>query len=163
MLPSTKRTYWDLQEKGSKVKIPVLSFSLCTIILTTLMIVAMKAFDITRPLVSAAAIGLAQRALEEATKYAQERHVREFWCDFWWDTAKIEKQTMGQPIINHQGVAFMLADMAIGVEAARGLVWKAAWAKDCKQRNSTCIFIFCRFTRSTCFWLDIPSVLCVDG
>lgn len=78
MLPSTKRTYWDLQEKGSKVKIPVPSFSLCTIILTTLMIVAMKAFDITRPLVSAAAVGLAQRALEEATKYAQERHVREF-------------------------------------------------------------------------------------
>ncbi|KAL0243795.1 hypothetical protein I308_105056 [Cryptococcus tetragattii IND107] len=80
---------------------------------------AMKAFDITRPLVSAAAVGLAQRALEEATKYAQERH------------------TMGQPIINHQGVAFMLADMAIGVEAARGLVWKAAWAKDCMQRNRT--------------------------
>ncbi|KIR30196.1 acyl-CoA dehydrogenase [Cryptococcus deuterogattii 99/473] len=70
--------------------------------------IAMKAFDITRPLVSAAAVGLAQRALEEATKYAQERH----------------------------GVAFMLADMAIGVEAARGLVWKAAWAKDCMQRNT---------------------------
>lgn len=44
----------------------------------TALIVAMKAFDITRPLVSAAAVGLAQRALEEATKYAQERHVREF-------------------------------------------------------------------------------------
>ncbi|WVQ80845.1 hypothetical protein IAT38_002952 [Cryptococcus sp. DSM 104549] len=80
--------------------------------------VAMKAFDITRPLVSAAAVGLAQRALEEATKYAQERH------------------TMGQPIINHQGVAFMLADMAIGVEAARGLVWRSAWTKDAGQRNT---------------------------
>jgi alkylation response protein AidB-like acyl-CoA dehydrogenase len=43
---------------------------------------------------------------------------------------------MGQPIINHQGVAFMLADMAIGAEAARGLVWRAAWAKDCGERNS---------------------------
>jgi acyl-CoA dehydrogenase len=43
---------------------------------------------------------------------------------------------MGQPIINHQAVAFMLADMAIGVEAARGLVWQAAWAKDAGQRNS---------------------------
>ncbi|TYJ54795.1 hypothetical protein B9479_004554 [Cryptococcus floricola] len=80
--------------------------------------VAMKAFDITRPLVSAAAVGLAQRALEEATKYAQER------------------KTMGQAIINHQGVAFMLADMSIGVEAARALVWKAAWAKDAGQRNT---------------------------
>lgn len=43
---------------------------------------------------------------------------------------------MGQPIINHQGVAFMLADMAINVEAARGLVWKSAWAKDAGERNS---------------------------
>lgn len=58
---------------------------------------------------------------------------------------------MGQPIINHQGVAFMLADMAIGVEAARGLVWKAAWAKDCMQRNSMSSFIFYRCTGSTCF------------
>lgn len=49
----------------------------------------------------------------------------------------ISPQTMGQPIINHQGVAFMLADMAINVEAARGLVWKAAWAKDSGERNST--------------------------
>lgn len=56
---------------------------------------------------------------------------------------------MGQPIINHQGVAFMLADMAIGVEAARGLVWKAAWAKDCRQRNSKSSFTFCSCTRST--------------
>ncbi|WWC85787.1 uncharacterized protein L201_000654 [Kwoniella dendrophila CBS 6074] len=80
--------------------------------------IAMKAFDITRPLVAAAAVGLAQRALEEATRYAQER------------------KTMGQPIINHQGVAFMLADMAIGAEAARGLVWRAAWAKDCGERNT---------------------------
>ncbi|OCF44130.1 acyl-CoA dehydrogenase [Kwoniella heveanensis CBS 569] len=80
--------------------------------------IAMKAFDITRPLVASAAVGLAQRALEEATKYAQER------------------KTMGQPIINHQGVAFMLADMAIGAEAARGLVWRAAWAKDCGERNT---------------------------
>ncbi|GFZ52051.1 hypothetical protein JCM24511_09823 [Saitozyma sp. JCM 24511] len=80
--------------------------------------IAMRAFDITRPLVAAAATGLAQRALEEATRYAQER------------------VTMGQPIINHQGVAFMLADMAIGAEAARNLVWKSAWAKDCGERNT---------------------------
>lgn len=80
--------------------------------------IAMKAFDITRPLVASAAVGLAQRALEEATRYAQQR------------------QTMGQNIINHQGVAFMLADMAIAAEAARALVWKAAWAKDAGERNT---------------------------
>ncbi|KAG9018935.1 hypothetical protein FRB90_008128 [Tulasnella sp. 427] len=80
--------------------------------------VAMKAFDITRPLVASGAVGLAQRALEEATKYAQER------------------KTMGVPIIQHQAVAFMLADMAIQTEASRALVWKAAWAKDAGQKNT---------------------------
>ncbi|KAB5587980.1 Acyl-CoA dehydrogenase [Ceratobasidium theobromae] len=80
--------------------------------------IAMKAFDITRPLVASAAVGLAQRALEEATQYAQTR------------------KTMGVPIIQHQAVAFMLADMAIQTEAARVLVWKAAWSKDAGQRNT---------------------------
>ncbi|CAE7168190.1 unnamed protein product [Rhizoctonia solani] len=80
--------------------------------------IAMKAFDITRPLVASAAVGLAQRALEEATQYAQTR------------------KTMGVPIIQHQAVAFMLADMAIQTEAARALVWKAAWSKDAGQRNT---------------------------
>ncbi|KAH7313223.1 acyl-CoA dehydrogenase/oxidase [Rhizoctonia solani] len=80
--------------------------------------IAMKAFDITRPLVASAAVGLAQRALEEATQYAQIR------------------KTMGLPIIQHQAVAFMLADMAIQTEAARSLVWKAAWSKDAGQRNT---------------------------
>lgn len=42
---------------------------------------------------------------------------------------------MGKPIIEHQGVAFMLAEMAIGVEAARGLVWRSAWMFDNKERN----------------------------
>jgi acyl-CoA dehydrogenase len=42
---------------------------------TKLTVVAMKAFDITRPLVAAAAVGLSQRALEEATRYAQQRQV----------------------------------------------------------------------------------------
>lgn len=80
--------------------------------------IAMGAFDITRPLVAAGATGVAQRALHEATVYAKER------------------KTMGQPIINHQAIAFMLADMQAAVEAARGLVWKSAWAKDQGQRNS---------------------------
>lgn len=58
---------------------------------------------------------------------------------------------MGKPIIEHQGVAFMLADMAINVEAARGLVWKSACAKDAGEKNSRsfrqCVLIvsFLRF------------------
>jgi acyl-CoA dehydrogenase len=56
--------------------------------------IAMNAFDVTRPLIGAAAVGLARRAMEEATQYA------------------LERKTMGTEIFNHQAVAFMLADMA---------------------------------------------------
>ena len=73
---------------------------------------AMGTFDNTRPVVAAGALGLAQRALDEATKYAQER------------------KTFGTPIINHQAVAFMLADMAIGIESARLTMLKSAWEYD---------------------------------
>ncbi|KAG0144937.1 hypothetical protein CROQUDRAFT_672084 [Cronartium quercuum f. sp. fusiforme G11] len=80
--------------------------------------IAMKAFDITRPLVASGAVGLAQRALTEAVKYSQTR------------------KTMGKPIIEHQNVSHMLAEMTIGVEAARMMVWKAAFVKDIGQRNT---------------------------
>ncbi|XP_022832328.1 probable medium-chain specific acyl-CoA dehydrogenase, mitochondrial isoform X3 [Spodoptera litura] len=80
--------------------------------------IAMGAFDKTRPPVAAGATGLAQRALTEATKYA------------------LERKTFGVPIARHQAVAFMLADMAIGVETAR-LAWmKAAWMADHGVRNT---------------------------
>ena len=75
-------------------------------------VTAMQVFDISRPGVGAGAIGVAQRALDESLKYAQER------CTF------------GEPIINHQAVGHMLADMAMNIEAARLLVWKAAWNVD---------------------------------
>ena len=61
----------------------------------------MGAFDITRPLVAAGAVGLAQRCLTEATKYAHDR------------------KTFGVPIIQHQAIGTMLAEMAIGTETAR--------------------------------------------
>ncbi|CAG8568625.1 9651_t:CDS:2 [Paraglomus brasilianum] len=80
--------------------------------------IAMKAFDITRPLVASAAVGLARRALEEATRYS------------------LERKTFGKPIFEHGAVATMIADMAIGVEAARSMVWKAAWVRDQNQRNT---------------------------
>lgn len=80
--------------------------------------VAMGAFDQTRPPVAAGAVGLAQRALDEATKYATER------------------KTFGVPIINHQAVSFMLADMAIGVEAGRLCYMKAGWMADQGIRNT---------------------------
>jgi len=80
--------------------------------------VAMGAFDKTRPPVAAGAVGISQRALDEATKYATER------------------KAFGVPILQHQAVAFMLADMAIGTEAARLCYMKSAWQADKGIRNT---------------------------
>ena len=60
----------------------------------------------------------ARRALDEAVKYAGTR------------------TTFGKPISTYQGVGFILADMKIRVEAARSLVWKAAWLVDNGRRNT---------------------------
>ncbi len=62
--------------------------------------------------IGAMALGLAQAALDASTIYARER--RQF----------------GRPIGSFQGVAFMVADMATDVEAARQMVYRAAWLKD---------------------------------
>ena len=63
-------------------------------------------------------MGLAQRALDEATKYA------------------LERETFGKKIIEHQAVATMLADMAIGIEASRLCTYRSAWEADQGRKNS---------------------------
>ena len=65
---------------------------------------AMQTLDLARPFVGASAVGLAQRAVDEAVKYAKERI-----C-------------FGKPIAKLQAIQFMLADMEIGVETARQMV-----------------------------------------
>lgn len=80
--------------------------------------VAMGAFDHTRPPVASGAVGLARRAMDEAIQYATER------------------KTMGVPIAQHQAVSFMIADMAIGIEASRSLVHKSAWEIDQGRKNT---------------------------
>jgi acyl-CoA dehydrogenase len=75
--------------------------------------IAFGTLDLLRCTVGAAALGLAQRALEEAVRYAGAR------------------QQFGQPIARFQGIQFKLADMATELEAARLLVYQAAWAHDC--------------------------------
>ena len=77
--------------------------------------IAMDFFLHSRPQVAASAVGIARAAFEHATAYANER------------------QAFGRPLIAKQGVSFKLADMAIGVEAARLLVWRAAAALDAGQ------------------------------
>ena len=80
--------------------------------------IAMSAFDHTRPAVSAGAVGLARRAMDEAVEYAKTR------------------KTFGQPIAGYQAVSFMISDMAMEIEAARALVYKSAWMMDTGQRNT---------------------------
>ena len=80
---------------------------------------SMGVFDHSRPGVAAGAVGVAQRALDESIKYAKERI------------------SMGRPIYKHQAVGHMIADMAMQVEAARLLTYKAAWSVDNGERNTT--------------------------
>src|SRR4051794_17517847 len=70
---------------------------------------AMSTFEATRPVVGAQALGIARAAYEFALSYAKER-----WA-------------FGRPIVMNQGVAFKLADMRMEIDAARLLVWRAAW------------------------------------
>ncbi len=74
--------------------------------------IAMQTFDRTRPQIGPMCIGIARRALEESRDYA------------------LERKQFGEPIANFQAIQFMLADMAIEVEAMRLLTWKAAWSID---------------------------------
>lgn len=80
-------------------------------------IIAMKTFDRTRTGVGAAAVGNAKAAHEYAMEWAKNR------------------VQFGHPVTSLQGVAFMLSDMATEIEAARMLVWRAAWAYDANQKD----------------------------
>jgi butyryl-CoA dehydrogenase len=79
----------------------------------------LKTLDGGRIGIGAMALGLAQAAYEAASAYAKER------------------QQFGRPIASFQGVAFMIADMATQIDAARLLVYRAAWLKDQGQPYST--------------------------
>jgi acyl-CoA dehydrogenase len=70
---------------------------------------ALRTFEVSRPTVGAQAIGIARAAYEYALEYAKGR------------------ETWGRPIIENQAVAFALADMKMEIDAARLLVWRAAW------------------------------------
>jgi alkylation response protein AidB-like acyl-CoA dehydrogenase len=75
-------------------------------------LVAMDFFEVSRPQVAAGAVGLARAALEYATEYARGR------------------EAFGKPLLAKQGVSFKLAEMAMEIEAARLLVWRACEAVD---------------------------------
>jgi acyl-CoA dehydrogenase len=70
---------------------------------------AMQTFEASRPTVGAQALGIARAAYEYALQYAKER------------------EQFGRPIIENQSIAFDLANMKLEIDAARLLVWRAAW------------------------------------
>ncbi|MBI4788824.1 MAG: acyl-CoA dehydrogenase family protein [Chloroflexi bacterium] len=80
--------------------------------------IAMQVFDRSRPAIAAMAVGLARRALEESVEYAKTR------------------EAFGAPIGHNQAIAHLLADMAMNVEAARLLAWRAAWAVEQAKANT---------------------------
>ncbi len=69
--------------------------------------IAMHTLDRTRPAIAAQAVGIAQGAIDAASQYMKQR------------------KTFGKPIAEHQGLQFMLADMAMKTEAARLLTYRA--------------------------------------
>lgn len=74
--------------------------------------IALQTLDLLRPTVGAAACGLAARALSEALRYASHR------------------KQFGKPLAEFQAIQLKLADMATELDAARLLVYRAAWVKD---------------------------------
>ena len=70
---------------------------------------AMQTFEVSRPTVGAQALGIARAAYEYSLDYAKER------------------KQFGKAIIENQAIAFALADMKMEIDAARLLVWRAAW------------------------------------
>ncbi|MBE3589172.1 MAG: acyl-CoA dehydrogenase family protein [Thermoanaerobacteraceae bacterium] len=101
--------------------------------------IAMRTLDITRPSIGAAALGVARRAFEEALAYSRQR------------------VQFGKPICANQAIQFMLADMAIGIESARALLWKAAWHVD-QGEPSTMLSAM-----SKCYASDMAMKAAVDA
>ena len=101
---------------------------------------AMNTLDHTRITIAAQAIGLAQGAFDVATKYAHERH------------------QFGKPIFDFQAVQFMLADMAMNIEAARLLTYSAAVKSENNEKDL-------RFfsAASKCFASDIAMKVTGDA
>jgi acyl-CoA dehydrogenase len=100
---------------------------------------AMGVFDHSRPSVAAGAVGVAQRALDEAIKYAKERMAK------------------GRPIWQYQAIGHMVANMAMNIEAARLLVYKAAWDVDSGSSNTTAA------AYAKAFAADMAMKVCTDA
>jgi len=107
--------------------------------------IAMRTLDFTRPGTAAGAVGVAQAAYEYAVEYAKER------------------VTFEMPIAMHQGVNFLIADMATEIEAARLLTWQAAWMIDQGQRATLYSSFAKRFSADTAMKVTTDAVQVFGG
>jgi acyl-CoA dehydrogenase len=101
--------------------------------------IAMMTLDESRATVGAAAVGIARAALEAATRYAKER------------------VQFGKPIAGHQAIQFMLANMAMKVNAGRFLCWHAAWLRDNGHQNTV------ESAMAKCFTGDMAMEVTTDA
>ena len=108
-------------------------------------LIAMKAFDFTRPLVASTCVGLARAAMEHAISYAQERNA------------------FGRSIGDFQGISFMIADMASDIEAARLFVCLYAFEMDQGRRNTLYAAYAKRFAADTCMRVATDAVQVFGG
>jgi butyryl-CoA dehydrogenase len=104
-------------------------------------IVAMRTFDASRPGVAAQAVGIAQGALDLAVDYA------------------ITRRQFGSPVSSFQGLRFVLADMAMKVEAARALVYATARHVDSDPKERPTIYS----AMSKCFAGDVAMQVTTDA
>jgi len=107
--------------------------------------IAMQTLDRTRPGTAAGAVGVARAAFEHAVEYSKER------------------VQFGQPVAMNQGVNFLVADMAAEIEAARLLVWQAAWLLDQGQRATLQSSYAKRFAADTAMKVTTDAVQIFGG
>lgn len=107
--------------------------------------IAMATLDHSRPLVAVSAVGGAQRALDCSIEYSKQRN------------------QFGVPIAKHQAIQFMIAEMAMKVEAARLLTYKAAWMCDNGERNTEIASYAKAFASDSCMQITTDAVQIYGG
>lgn len=107
--------------------------------------IAMKTLDHSRPMVAASAVGGAQCAFDHSVKYAKER------------------VQFNVPISQHQAIQFMVAEMAMKIEASRLLVHKAAWLLDNHMPNTQLASYAKAFAADSCMQIATDAVQIYGG
>ena len=106
---------------------------------------AMATLDRSRPTIGAQAVGLAQGALDHAVEYLRQRH------------------QFGQPLAEFQGLRFMVADMAMRIEAARALVYQACAVVDRVDAGAPAPDLTAVGAMAKCFASDVAMAVAVDA